>query len=181
MAMIRCGECGNPVSNIAPTCPNCGAPVSRAAKKAARKGNKEIGCFGSIFIIVVVVIIAAKIVGGGSPATRNPGPGAGPGTGSASSAPAKPKTAEEIRQEKIERQFSAWDGAHLKLERSVEDSLKDPDSYEHIETRYGIKGDRLTVVMTFRAKNSFGGYVVQQAKGVYDIEGNTLEQPTLIE
>jgi hypothetical protein len=29
MALISCRECGNPVSNSAPTCPKCGAPVKK--------------------------------------------------------------------------------------------------------------------------------------------------------
>lgn len=35
--------------------------------------------------------------------------------------------------------------------------LKDPDSYEHIETRY----DATKAIIKFRAKNGFGGYDVQ--------------------
>lgn len=60
--------------------------------------------------------------------------------------------------------FSAWDGAHRTLEDRVEAQLKDPDSYEHIRTQFsGTEENPTRITMTFRAKNSFGGYVVSTA------------------
>ena len=35
MALIKCSECGNSVSDKAVTCPHCGAPISRAKETAA--------------------------------------------------------------------------------------------------------------------------------------------------
>jgi uncharacterized OB-fold protein len=38
MALIKCPECGNQVSNTAATCPHCGAPVAAAAIEAKHAG-----------------------------------------------------------------------------------------------------------------------------------------------
>lgn len=60
--------------------------------------------------------------------------------------------------------FSAWDGAHRTLQDRVKAQLKDPDSYEHIETRYtGTEESPVRITTSFRARNSFGGYVVNRA------------------
>lgn len=60
--------------------------------------------------------------------------------------------------------FSAWDGAHRTLEDRVEAQLKDPDSYQHVETRFsGTEENPTRITMTFRAKNSFGGVVTSTA------------------
>jgi hypothetical protein len=64
------------------------------------------------------------------------------------------------RAQIIEGQFNLRTGAHRELEKMVKAQLKDPDSYQHIESSYGGKGDHLNVVMKYRAKNGFGGYVV---------------------
>lgn len=74
--------------------------------------------------------------------------------------PPKVKTVEDC--------FSAWDGSYFRLENYVEDRLKDPDSYEHIKTAYGRTEESGTYVvhMQYRAKNSFGGYVIGNASAI---------------
>lgn len=41
MALIKCIECGNEISNKAEVCPNCGCPVSETVKE---KNNKKRKC-----------------------------------------------------------------------------------------------------------------------------------------
>ena len=36
----------------------------------------------------------------------------------------------------IDRQFSPWDGSHLKLTKVIKKSMNDEDSYDHVETSY---------------------------------------------
>lgn len=153
----KCKACGAAISSKAPTCPQCGEPQKR----------KPVGCGGAIAILFVVGIIAAIIAG--DPAGTSKG-----------TAPEAALTPEQQRQQKIDAQFSGWDGAHRSLERSVKAGLKDPDSYQHIESRYGDKGDYILVRMEFRAKNSFGGYVVNVAEGKYDLDGNAIEPPKVL-
>jgi hypothetical protein len=90
-------------------------------------------------------------------------------------APTTPKTAEQIRKERIERCFSAWDGSHRGLERLIKKEMNDPDSYKHVETVYGDKGDYLIVKTTFRGKNKFGGVVKDWVEAKADLDGNIIE------
>lgn len=53
--------------------------------------------------------------------------------------------AAEARERQIKEQFSAWNGAHRNLERVIKESMNDPDSYKHDETRYADMGDHLIV------------------------------------
>lgn len=159
MAMKPCKECGQEVSTKATKCPGCGAPLKR----------KPIGCFGAILIVLLAVALITPFIGdraapGGSAAT-----------------PAVPKTPEQLRDDQITGQFSAWDGSHLSLTRSVKQALNDPKSFEHIETTYGDRGEFILVRMKFRAKNAFGGYVVQVAEGRYSLEGQALAAPVLLD
>ena len=84
-------------------------------------------------------------------------------------------------ENKITNQFSAWNGYHRGLVRLTEEHLKDPDSFQHINTRHwknlkdGVFVGTITVVMEYRAKNSFGGYVIGNIAAVYDIEGNLVK------
>jgi hypothetical protein len=78
-------------------------------------------------------------------------------------------------QEKIERQFNAWNGSHIGLTRFIKDNMNDPDSYDHIETRFRNEGNSLYVVTKFRGKNAFGGMVINTVSARVDLDGNVLE------
>lgn len=150
MALKACKECGKEVSTSATKCPHCG--VSNPTLKSEDIGR---GCLITIGVIVFLAFIITL-------ATDNE--------------PQKPLTAEERRIEKIEDQFSAWDGSHLDLTRIVKDSMNDPDSYEHIETRYSDKGDHLIVIMEFSGLNGFGGRVRNTVRAKTDAQtGKVIE------
>lgn len=81
-------------------------------------------------------------------------------------------------EEKIEKQFTSWDGSHIQLKKYIKNNLKDPNSFEHIKTTYtptpitDIEGNEyITVNMEYRAKNSFWWYIVETYKAFYSIEG----------
>ena len=58
--------------------------------------------------------------------------------------------------------LSAWDGSYPDLKRYTKKILKDPKSFEHDSTVITpIVNDEQAVYMTYRAKNSFGGVVVE--------------------
>jgi hypothetical protein len=76
---------------------------------------------------------------------------------------------------KIDVQFSAWDGSHIKLERAIKKSMNDPSSYEHVETKYWTNGSGLIVATTFRGANAFGGKVIQTVKAEIDADGNIVK------
>lgn len=81
----------------------------------------------------------------------------------------------KARKEMIEKQFSAWDGSHIKLESLIKDSMNDPKSYEHVETKYWDMKDHLIVNTTFRGKNAFGGVVKNAVKAKVSLDGENIE------
>lgn len=77
------------------------------------------------------------------------------------------KEAETItEQEKFNRCFSAWDGSNKDLVQRVKANLRDPSSFEHIETRFVKINGGLQLTMFYRAKNGFGGMNIEKAKGI---------------
>lgn len=78
------------------------------------------------------------------------------------------------RHEQIQRQFSPWDGSHKGLERYIKKNLKNPDSYDHVQTVYGDKGDHLIIETTYRATNSFNAVVTEKAYAKVNVDGTGL-------
>lgn len=85
-------------------------------------------------------------------------------------------------KEKIEKQFTSWDGSHIQLKKHIKNNLKDPNSFEHIKTTFtpeplkDIDGNEyISVTMEYRAKNSFWWYVVEKYKAFYSIEGLSIK------
>lgn len=82
--------------------------------------------------------------------------------------------AKKDRKAKVDAQFSAWDGSHRGVTAYIKEHMNDPDSYEHVSTRFVDKGDFITVMTQFRGKNAFGGKVLNTAVAKVDFEGNVL-------
>ena len=79
------------------------------------------------------------------------------------------------RPDWVKQQFSEWDGSHKNLEKFVKSNLKDPKSYEHVSTKYVMSDNYLTVVMTYRAKNSFGAVVTEQINAEVGKDGSIIK------
>ncbi|MGE4273300.1 MAG: cell envelope integrity protein TolA [Desulfitobacterium sp.] len=77
-------------------------------------------------------------------------------------------------QKWVEDQFSAWDGSHIYLVDLLKENLNDPKSFEHVETVYQDNGDHLIVKMTYRAKNAFGGLILQNVTARSDYATNMI-------
>ncbi|MCK4843318.1 MAG: hypothetical protein KAT04_15775 [Methylococcales bacterium] len=78
-------------------------------------------------------------------------------------------------ENKITSQFSSWNGEHRNLTKYIKYNMKDPGSYEHVETRFSTGSD-LIVITRYRGKNSFGAYNVDTVKARIDINtGGILE------
>jgi hypothetical protein len=72
---------------------------------------------------------------------------------------------------------SAWDGSVYQAENYLKRNLKDPDSYEAIEWGRVLtrnNGEEYRVRCKYRAKNSFGGYVIGHHVFALDAEGNVV-------
>lgn len=87
-----------------------------------------------------------------------------------------PKTAKQVKEEKIQAQFSGWSGEHRNLERIIKNSMNNPDSYEHVETIYRkTSNDTIIVSTKFRGTNAFGGVVLNGVVAEFDIDGNFIK------
>jgi len=78
------------------------------------------------------------------------------------------------QEQKVQSQFSSWDGSHRGLEKMIKKSMNDPDSYEHAETRFRDDGDKIYVITKFRGKNAFGGTVSNTITAYVDYNGNVI-------
>ena len=78
------------------------------------------------------------------------------------------------RKKLVEKQFSSWDGSHRGLTNLIKENMGDPDSYEHIDTKFRDDGKTIFVITKFRGINAFGGKVINTVSAVVDFEGNVL-------
>lgn len=89
------------------------------------------------------------------------------------------KEQEEREQEEAEKLreqesglhcLSSWDGSSRPFKQAIVSALRDPDSFEHIETRITKRNPdgEHGVVMKYRARNGFGGMNVSTAIGAVD-------------
>ncbi|WP_420465583.1 hypothetical protein [Panacagrimonas sp.] len=158
MAIVFCSACGGETSSHEHSCAHCGADV------VAQKSEQGSGFLGHSGVewatggIIGLIFLAAAL-----------------SIYSCSGSDAPPPTAAETRKETLEKHFSAWDGSHRGLTDFIKRSMNDPDSYEHVETRYSDNGSYLTVTTTFRGANAFGGKVLNSMTARTDLRGNVLE------
>jgi UPF0716 family protein affecting phage T7 exclusion len=83
--------------------------------------------------------------------------------------------AKKERREKIESQFSSYDGSHHGVERAIKARMNDPDSYEHVQTRFKDEGSYILVYTQFRGKNAFNAKIMSVASAKVDFSGNVLD------
>jgi hypothetical protein len=60
MALIRCPDCGNEISALAPSCPHCGRPKEAATplpQKAQGSNNLRLGCLLLIAIFLFLIYL----------------------------------------------------------------------------------------------------------------------------
>lgn len=90
-----------------------------------------------------------------------------------------PKIKEELiakaeRNNKLSR-FFGFKGQHRNLERLIKSNMNDPDSYEHVNTRWEDKGSYLLIETTIRGTNSFGAKIIKTYRAKADLDGNIIE------
>lgn len=86
----------------------------------------------------------------------------------------KPEPKTLTREQKIAKEFS-FDGSFIPLVVEVQKQLADPDSFQHVETKVMDREDNLFITMKYRARNSLGGMVVEQASAIYWPDKNQFE------
>lgn len=135
--LVSCKECGHQVAPSAKTCPGCGVK---------NPAPQEIGLGGVLFLLLVFGVFYAMCSSGSE-------------DGGVSDARKAEERAE--RREKGFHCLSSWDGSHRDVVETVKENLRDPSSFEHIETRITpVNSDgKHELFMEYRANNAFGGKV----------------------
>lgn len=83
------------------------------------------------------------------------------------------KKSSKNKEGKINVENSSWDGSVRQVKDYLKRNLKDPKSYESIEWSNVIENnDGYMVRHKYRAKNSFGGYTIEDKTFYMDFNGN---------
>lgn len=156
-----CPECAEVIKAAASTCKHCGHKITqqdisaRRAKSQQDANNSAIGCG----LLIVLVLLVAMCSGGDDDG--------GGGPGGASEVDRSAATA--ANREAGFHCLSGWDGSHPGFVENVKAQLREPSSFEHIETRVTPnKEGKHAIIMEYRARNGFGGMNVGTAIGAFD-------------
>ena len=176
--LIQCPKCEAVSDEAKSICPSCGvvyeklfnpSPSVAAAQQAARPlpvgeqqaaqapspksgDQQKLGC-GTIAVVLVLVFMWL---------------------GRDADSPANSAPKEVVYN-------SPLDGAVYQVERYLEKNLKDPDSFDAIEWSSVVKraDGGFMVRCKYRAKNSFGGYVIENQAFMLDAKGNVTQVMSL--
>ena len=159
MAIVKCPGCGYHTNTDLGACLKCGAQVLPSAAgttnvgrdRGKQKANEPHPAWGILAIAAIALLIYTTFFLGDD------------------------SVEPDSRQERIERQFSAFSGVHYELEKVVKAAMNDPDSFEHVETGYVDDGDTLRVQMVYRGKNGFGGTVTERVTARVGLDGTVQE------
>ena len=166
MALVICKECGEQVSTKAKTCPSCGA---KPPKKT------------SIVTWMVLILILLGVYGAWQ-TESNLTPEQRQAREEQRALAAKERDAEQAKEAALKAEeekenkrkgfhcLSSWDGSHTAVKRYAEENMRDPDSFEHIETRITPVNETGThvLIMKYRAANGFGGMTIGTATATVD-------------
>ena len=66
--------------------------------------------------------------------------------------------------------LSVWDGSLAEFRTEVKNMMREPDSFEHVETRVSPVDEdgKHLAIMTYRARNGFGGMNVGTARASFN-------------
>lgn len=70
--------------------------------------------------------------------------------------------AERQHRQEVQALFSGPGGSVPALVDWVQQRMNDPESFQHVETRYIDRGGEILVFMTYRGRNAFGGTVTEK-------------------
>lgn len=147
MAIVKCRECGAPVSTAAKACPGCGAPMPKKT---------------SLLTWLVTIFVAVPMVIGTITAGLNRGDGSAGGAGAAAPQTPAQRAADEVfaQQQRLARAAMA----------AIKAAANDPDSIKFTAL---FVTDGKTVCAEYRGKNSFGALVKNSAVFPYEKKGIT--------
>lgn len=180
IAKINCPHCATVLQGQITTgqiveCPDChkqfeatperlNAPtvLARAALMPTANSQKHKSIAGKLALIFLgLMALFVFIMPDSKEATTN---NAAPDVAQQTPEPAQP-----ARDPNAPESFlSAWDGSNRELVKLVKSAMNDPKSFEHVETRFIDRGNGLSLFMTYRGKNAFGGVVTNKVSAELD-------------
>lgn len=192
MALITCGECGHSVSDKATACPTCGAPPVALESETQQSGGsteppliglppkppastkakrKNASSFWQLVGLTAAIVILFAIFG----PDPTPEQIAEREVREAERAvvAAEAVVADAAEEDEDRRRgfhcLRAWDGSHRLVVDTVEAALRNPSSFEHVETRVTVidENGRHRFLMQYRAENGFGGMNSETVSGTY--------------
>lgn len=160
MAIVKCPNCDKPVDTNIGTCFSCGTNVMPSGVRESQRNesNDTGGALVQVIAACVVVGLFYLLFSWLS-----------------DDEPTKEDLAKQANERAEDRRkgfhcLSGWDGSHTAVKSSIKEKMRDPSSFEHIETKItpiDEKGNHV-LYMKYRAKNGFGGMNVATAKAVID-------------
>jgi hypothetical protein len=87
----------------------------------------------------------------------------------------KSKSVPKTNEERVNELQSGYDGSIRSVVKFVKNSMNDPESFEHVETRTGFyEKESFIVSMKYRGKNPFGGVITKYIDVKLDYSGNVI-------
>lgn len=124
--------------------------------EAKKNQGMKTGCIGCMVIVLIPIVVFVLI----SLDNKNE---------------PKSTSTKSARQERIENQFSSWDGSHFKLTRRIKKSMHNPKSYKHVKTAWVEHRDYINVVTQYQGENLFGVTVTNSIIERVNLNGEILE------
>jgi hypothetical protein len=155
MALTKCSLCGKRISSSAVACPGCGEPRPESGWPELKKAKFK-WCIIAFAIVVVIFLFTYRDL--------------------EQKVYALTPWIDVVYNSPIDKSVS-------QVEKYIKNRLKDPDSFEVIEWGDVVKGPdgACQVTCLYRAKNSFGAYVVEDVLIQLDKHGNVTKSVKFID
>lgn len=76
---------------------------------------------------------------------------------------------------KLKELFDEYHGGFKVVNKAIKRLMHDPNSFEHVNTKYEVKDNKIIFYTEYRGKNAFNATVLNSITGVMDLDGNILE------
>lgn len=157
----ECPRCAEHIKKAAKVCKHCGYEFSPAEIEAQNAADaKQKAAAGKGCGILIAIVFGLFVIGSIIPENEQ--------DKAAAEATAKVEADKEAEdRRKGFHCLSAWDGSSREFAEDVKSQLRDPESFEHVETRITPANPEglHTVAMQYRARNGFGGMNASTAIG----------------
>ena len=122
---------------------------------------KRLSTIGALFAFVLVCALSSMMI-------ANVGTVEAPAT-------SPPTHFQSTEDDLIARQFTLW-GTHTALINYVKADMHNPNSFQHVDTFYIKNNTYISVTMTYRGTNAFGGVVTETITRRFTYDGTMLDK-----